>query len=161
MDDLVIADASPLILLARCGRLSLLTAIFGRVVVPETVFGEVEAGSDRDQATAALGAEPGIRIVADLPVPPAIQAWALGAGESQVLTQALAAPGARAVLDDRAARRCAKVFRIPTLGSLGVILQAKKNGLIPEVRPVLDELRTVGMFLSDDIYMAVLSEAAE
>jgi predicted nucleic acid-binding protein len=44
---LVIADASPLILLDRLGHLSLLPDLYGQVVVPQAVLEEIAAGAEK------------------------------------------------------------------------------------------------------------------
>jgi hypothetical protein len=65
-----IADSSPLILLARLGRLVLLPALAGKVFVPESVLVELRAGSHRDGAASVVEKAPGIEVVPDLPLPP-------------------------------------------------------------------------------------------
>jgi predicted nucleic acid-binding protein len=81
-------------------------------------------------------------------VPPVIQAWDLGPGESAVLAWATAHPGAEAILDDLAARRCAASLAVPVRGTLGLVLLAKRRGMVPAARPLLDTLREAGMYLS-------------
>jgi predicted nucleic acid-binding protein len=53
-----------------------------------------------------------------------------------------------ALLDDLEARRCADSLHIPVLGTVGVVLLAKRGGVIPSARPVLEKLVAVGMYLS-------------
>lgn len=79
----------------------------------------------------------------------------LGPGESSVIALALATPSAEVVLDDAAARRCARGLGIPVRGTVGVLILAKKRGLIPAVKGRLQELRTNGFFIDD----ALLAEA--
>lgn len=88
-------------------------------------------------------------------VPPQIQSWGLGPGESAVLTWAHAHVGSDAIIDDLAGRRCAAAFNIPVRGTLGLVLVAKQRGRISSARPVLEQLRQSGMYLSD----AVMSHA--
>jgi len=103
----------------------------------------------------------GIEVIPDLPVPPSIQAWDLDPGESQVLAHALASPGSWVVLDDRAGRRCAGSLGVATIGTLGVVLRARIAGLIPLARPLLEALRTHGLFLGNEILEAALAEVGE
>ena len=60
-------------------------------------------------------------------------------------------PGTVIIVDDLAARRCAAGHGISVRGTLGLVLTAKKRGMIPEARPVLEKLRQSGMYLSDRI----------
>ena len=65
------------------------------------------------------------------------------------------------IVDDLAARRCAATLGIPVRGTLGFILTAKKRGVIPEARPVLEKLRQSGMYLSDRILNQALALIGE
>jgi predicted nucleic acid-binding protein len=161
VSDPFIADSSPLILLARIGKIDLLPALAGKVFVPESVLLELRAGSHRDSAASVVEQAPGIEIVPDLPIPATVHAWDLDPGESQVLAHALARQGSWAVLDDRAGRRCAASLGIATIGSLGTVLRARKVGLIPLARPLVEALRAQGLFLGDGILNAALAEVGE
>ena len=66
-----------------------------------------------------------------------------------------------AILDDMAARRCAAAHRVPVRGTLGLVLVAKREGLIPAARPVLDGLRQAGMYLSDALLNRALTLVGE
>ena len=92
---------------------------------------------------------------------PVVQSWDLGPGESSVIAWALAHPGCRAVLDDLEGRRCAEALRIPLRGTLGLILRARRTGIIPKARPIVERLRTAGMFLSDRVIDEALEEVDE
>jgi hypothetical protein len=61
---------------------------------------------------------------------------------------ALGLPGCRAVIDDLAARKCAASLGIPVIGTLGIVLRARRQGIIPAARPVVEDLLRGGMFLS-------------
>jgi predicted nucleic acid-binding protein len=74
--------------------------------------------------------------------------WGLGPGESAVLAEAMGLPGCRAVIDDLAARKCAASLGIPFIGTLGIVLRARRQGIIPAARPVMEDLLRGGMFLS-------------
>ena len=52
-----------------------------------------------------------------------------------------------AILDDRAARECAAVFGIKVCGTIGVLVRARKAGLIAELKPVLAALRAAGLHM--------------
>ena len=65
------------------------------------------------------------------------------------------------VLDERRARAFAQRRRIEVVGTAGVLLEAKRTGVIEEVRPILDDLTTSGFRLSGRLYVAVLERAGE
>lgn len=87
-------------------------------------------------------------------------AWNLGSGESEVLSYALNHPGVRAMVDDAAARRCARTEGIP-IGTGGAIVLAKRRGLIPTVSSSIEALRDAGLCLSDDLVSLLKQQAGE
>ncbi len=121
MSERWILNASPLIVLARIGCEHLFSALAEQVVVPRAVAMEIMSGPGEDQARQALTA--GRFTVVDTPPPPAaILAWDLGNGETAVLSLALAETGWTAILDDEAARKCARSLALPVKGTLAVVL---------------------------------------
>jgi len=160
MTGVAVVNASPLIYLARAGLLDLLKAAADEVIVPGPVATEILARGVTDPTASAL-ADPWLRIVNAVAIPPSIVAWDLGAGESSVIAWALAHPPARAVIDDLAGRRCAESHGVRLRGTLGLVLLARKEGRVPLARPVLDRLRAAGMFLSERVIKQALSEVGE
>ena len=160
MADTWIINASPLILLARIGRLDWLDALAENPLVPAQVIEEVSAGqaSDPSAKTAVLWASR--HRIENIEVPLAVRVWEIDPGESQVIAHALLQP-AYAILDDAAARRCALSLGLPVFGSIGVALRAKKAGLIPEARPWLEKLKKSGMFASDQLLQEALAAVGE
>ena len=121
-----VADASPIILLAKAGRPGLLSAPAQDLLVPEVVAEEIRQGPPEDPAREWLE-EVGERFVeATNPVEPEIAAWDLGQGESRVLSSACRRERWTAIVDDRSARRCTQGLGGPTVGTLGVLVVAKK-----------------------------------
>lgn len=147
----LVVNASPLILLAAADQLPLLRELADEVVVPAAVLDELDAGELRDQAAAGIRAADWVALGEPLPVAPAIAAWDLGAGETAVLSWAKEQAGFTCVLDDRAARNCARVIGLPCVGTLGLVLAAKEAGLLPAARPVLEEMMGAGFYLAGEI----------
>lgn len=90
-----------------------------------------------------------------------MEAWNLGAGETAVLSYALAHPPLRAILDDADARRCARTLGVPILGTCGVLLLAKRRGLLPSLVTGLEKLRDARLWLSDDLIKLLKTQAEE
>ena len=157
MTEPALANASPVIFLARGGHLELLQLTGDRVLVPTPVAIEIRRRGSQDVTTRARERTPWLDVVEPPPVPSIIQAWDLGPGESAVLAWAHAHPGCEAIIDDLAARRCAATLGIPVRGTLGLVLLAKKRGRIPLARPVIEALRQAGMYLSDRVVNSALA----
>lgn len=153
-------NASPLIHLARGGYLSLLKLAGPEVVVPLLVAEELRRRGPADPTLRALEENPWL-VVTEIDVPPLIQAWDLGPGESGVLAWAHSHRGALALLDDMAARRCAAALGIPVRGTLGLVILAKQRGEIRAARPVMEALRRGGLYLSDAVLDPALALVGE
>ena len=65
------------------------------------------------------------------------------------------------VLDDRPARHVAAELGLPLIGTLGVLVRAKQQGLVGSIRPHVDALLNSGFFISDDLYRDLLADANE
>ncbi|HEY0553798.1 MAG TPA: DUF3368 domain-containing protein [Thermoanaerobaculia bacterium] len=156
-----IVNASPLILLSKIGHIALLSELADELIVPGMVVREVERKRDGEQALVEIASLPDARVEVEVLVSPEIVAWNLGRGESQVISLAVATPGCRAVLDDLQARRCAQSTGIPLIGTLGVVLRAKRKGVIAEARPVIEHLRRVGLYASDALIEQALARLGE
>ncbi|NEP51868.1 MAG: DUF3368 domain-containing protein [Moorea sp. SIO3C2] len=102
-----------------------------------------------------------VRRVAIDAVAPVVAAWDLGKGESQVLSLCIQTPNFAAIVDDRAARRCAQSLGIITLGTGGLLILAKRRGLITSVSPRIQALRDAGLWLSDSIVNLLKQQAQE
>lgn len=157
--DRVVINASPLIVLFKSGQAELLPRLFSEILTPQAVWEEVTA-TKTDIASQQL---PSISWAnpLEITIHPTIAAWDLGAGESTVLSFALENPDYRAMVDDAAARRCARALGIATLGTGGAIVLAKQRGLIESVGDRLQQLRDAGLWLSEEVVSLLKQQAGE
>jgi hypothetical protein len=155
-----IANASPVIVLAKAGYLNLLKDLPNELVLPEAVIAEILAGPETDPARQAVEHGWGYRTHPSM-IPPELLEWGLGAGETAVLALARERVPATAILDDAVGRACAKAFGVPLLGTLGVVLRAKKRGLVGGAAEVLKKLCSVGLHLDDRTIRLALGRVGE
>ena len=94
-------------------------------------------------------------------VGPQILAASLGAGESETISLALEVRARLIVLDDRPARRLAQALRLPVIGTLGILLAAKRRNLLLAVRPAIDALIQHDFRIAPALYKQVLLDADE
>lgn len=160
---LIVADSSPLIVLARSGLIPVLVQVAGEVVAPAMVFAECTADREKPGAQAILRAkEEGLVDVR----PDVEREWPRGtppmldAGELSAIALALEL-GCPVLMDDRLGRQVAKLHGVSVIGSAGVLIAAKARGLIPAVAPILADWTQWGYFLSPDLLKAVLAQAGE
>jgi len=175
----VIADAGPLIGLARIGQLDLLRRLFGAVHVTQQVAEEVlDGGNFREAPTLRTAFAQGILVlvqdagdgVAVTATPSEdsaalVHLFQIDRGEASALMLArhlLARAGQPLLLiDDQRGRAAAHHLRLTTIGTAGVLLLARRTGLLPAVAPVLRALRQEGYFLSDSLVEQILTQAGE
>ena len=141
---------------------ALLTALFSPIYVPEAVVLELDMGrmlrSDtldpRDLSWVEIVTVPDSAL-SDLP------SNRLGAGEQTVIAYTRAHPKYFAGLDDKLARLLAESLKLRVVGTLGILIQARRAGLIPAVRPLLDAVIAQGFRLAPQLYDEVLNISGE
>jgi len=160
VNDVWVVNASPVIALAKADRLHLLLDLCKELLVPEAVVAEILAGPPSDPARQAIERGWGLA-VAPHHIAPELLEWGLGNGETAVLAVAMQRRPATAVLDDAAARTCAKALGIEVVGTLGVVLRAKRRAVIPSAADVLKALRVAGLHLDDKMVCSALEGIGE
>ena len=160
MSEHVIANSSPLILLSKIGRLDFLKLAGDRIFVPQAVWNEVTDYSDQ-KFVPILKEFPWIQIELDPEIPHEVLSWNLGKGESAVIALGIKKGSSELVIDDSDARSCARSLGLQVRGTLGLILLAKKKGLLSSVRSTIDELILAGMYLDKGVVDQILRLAGE
>jgi predicted nucleic acid-binding protein len=153
----VIVNASPILALHDIGCLDIMRKLYGKVTIPEAVRREVTV---RDTHTLDGYAWISVAEIADTAMRELFTS-ALHDGEVEVMILAKEQNADLVILDDGLARRHAKYLKLNVTGTVGVLLRAKQNGIISEVKPILDKLIQRGLYLSDDVYRDVLKIASE
>ena len=160
MTDVWIVNASPVIALAKVDGLQLLQDSCRELLVPQAVVREILAGPSSDPARQAVERGWG-QVIDPKNIPPELLEWGLGPGETAVLAISLERKSATAVLDDAAARTCAKTLGLEVIGTLGVILRAKRKSLIPSAADLLKKLCAAGLYLDDKVVASALQGIGE
>lgn len=149
----VISNSSPLIGLNQIQQLGLLEKLFGTVTIPSAVAQEVAPSV---QLPNWISIKP-----LSQPIAARILATALGPGESEAISLAVELSNYQVILDDRAARRLALGLGLSVIGTLGILLAAKRHGFISALRPQLEGLVSYGFHLAPELYQRVLLDAGE
>ncbi len=157
----IVSNSGPLLSFARAHRFDLLRDVVGTLTIPNAVYEEIviygagmPGAEDVQNAAWITRAQVRDRAFVDqLP-----QKLHLGEREALALTKEL---GGTLLIDEREARRAAQQHGIAHFGSLRVLEEAKQRGLIPAVRPILDELIAAGIFISENLYRAFLRTMGE
>ena len=152
---IVVSDTSAVTNLIGVHRIEILRDLFGVITVPPAVHDELM----RHHVSL-----PDFVHVKELASrgPAALLMSELDPGESEAIALAIELKADFLLVDEKLGRAAAERHGIPVIGLLGVLLLAKKHGLLPSVRDVIDQLvRDTGFFLSAEVRSRALSLAGE
>jgi len=157
---MIICDSSPLISFSILNRVDLLDHIFNKVCVPEAVYKElVRAGKPYCEELQSYLYHKVKVVQNDVAV--SVLKCDLGAGESEVIVLAKELSAQFILIDDQKARRIAELNELPVIGTLGVLLRAKRLGLVDEIRPLLEQLEQAGIRIGSKLIDMILAAAQE
>jgi predicted nucleic acid-binding protein len=151
MHKIIISDTSCFIILTNIGELHLLQKLYSKITTAieiATEFGEplpewVEILSVKSKDTQRL------------------LEMQIDKGESSAIALALEIPDSLLILDDIKARKVATQLGLSITGTLGIIIKAKLEGIIPSVIPILNKIKQTDFRLSDEVELQVLKAAME
>jgi len=161
-DGPIVCNAGPLIALSIVGELGLLEKLYSRVLVPNAVFEEVVGAGAGRIGAAEVAAASWLEKVAAVSSPEPLLAMELGPGEAAVIATAHSLQAGLVLIDERRARRVAEqAYRLRVKGSAGILVSAKRAGLLAKVRPLLETISRKGYFLSAHLIDRAAQEAGE
>ena len=147
---LLVCNASPLIFLAKIDLIDVLPQLTENLKIPGGVYQEIKG---QDDATSEWVEKYKNKYVIEIDtIPKIIESWDLGKGETEVITHAYSRNDVKAALDDKAARNCAASLGVDVIGTIGLILMAKRNGRIDKPVAYLEKLKETGYRISDDLF---------
>jgi len=151
MPKIIISDTSCLIILTNIGELDLLRRLYGQVLTTPEVAAEfsemlpewIEINAPTDKYRQKI-----LELQIDK-------------GEASAIALALEISDSIIILDDQKARKVAEKLGLEITGTIGVIIKAKLQGIIPSIKPVLAKIRKTDFRLSVEIEREALKEAGE
>ncbi len=162
MRAVIVADTGPLIALAKINHLHLLSQLYQEIILPQTVFEEATKEIHWQDALQIDNfvknyAEVISNIKSDIAKELLLQ---LDVGESQAiaLAHSLQCP---VLLDERRGRIVAKQKKVEILGTIGLLITAKKEKMIPEISGLLQKISTNGYRISPALIQQALAIAGE
>ncbi len=159
---IVVSNAGPLISLSRIERLDLLRLLFEVVHIPEAVFRETAGGECSLPGVSEIKASTWIkRTKIGNMLAVELLRERLDAGEAEAIVLSLEMKADLLLIDEARGRRVAGLRGVDIIGSFGLLVVAKRRGLIPKVAPILEELISSGFRIRDDLYAKALELAGE
>jgi predicted nucleic acid-binding protein len=159
----IVSNASPLIALIRIGQLDLLRQLYSEILIPEAVWHEVVVeGADQPGAEAVSSASWIVpRTVTNRALVHGLQ-QELDAGEAEAIALAVEMDAPLLLMDERLGRDTARHFGMRYTGVVGVLIEAKRKGIVQAIQPHLDALRDLAGFrVSEALYRRVLQDEGE
>ena len=156
----VISNTSPLIGLLGLNCLPLLRDLYTEVWIPREVEKEFLVVDDTFYRE-VLNKAPWIKVVDVTNSQSATIYQGIDAGEAEVFALAVEHDARLVILDENKGRQRATKIGLKVKGTLGVLLEAKEEGLIVAIKPLLIQLRANGIRLSESLINKVLHEAGE
>ena len=150
MSQVIISDTSCLILFEKIGRMDLLRATFGEVVVTEEVATEYGILPNWVKVKSLINRQ----LFNELRLE-------LGSGEASSIAFATEIEGSLLIIDERKGRKRAEELGLSIIGSLGVLLKAKQMGVLPSLLQVIQEIDKTDFRISENIKLKLLGEAGE
>ncbi len=162
MNAIIVADAGPLIALAKIGHLNLLHQMYGEVLIPPAILKELAVDTHKPgSALLKTALSDGWLQVIEIPLSKdkSLLELLLDAGEVEAILLALKCRFL--LIDERKGRVVAKKRGIAIVGVCGILLLAKEQGFISLVVPLLNQLLNIGYRLSSQLILEVTNLAEE
>jgi predicted nucleic acid-binding protein len=147
----IISDTSCLILLDKIGELSLLQKLYGEVITTQTVADEFGKQLP-NWISIQNSSNANIQLVLEV---------TLDKGEASTIALALEQKDCLVIIDELRGRKLAKQFGLNITGTLGLLVQAKLNGYIPTIKPLLDKIKETDFRLSEQLIQETLKQVGE
>ena len=162
MNPTIVSNSGPLIALAAADLLPALDQLFLKVLVPAAIRDEVNAGTRTTIRYDEMASRARCLEVCPTGDPPPLLADVLDVGESAVIQLALERGIPVVLMDERKGRKVAvDLFHLDVLGTVGLLLRAKRERVIPHVADPLSRMLAAGYYIHESIVAEALRRAGE
>lgn len=147
----VITDTSCFIILEKIGLLDILHKLFSVVITTPEIAAEYKLGLPE--------------WVIVIPVRDKKNQQSLSAivdiGEASAIALAQEIENHFLITDDLEARKLSAKLGLAVIGTIGILIRAKQNGLVDLIKPFLDQMKQTNFRFSEELYNAALNKAGE
>lgn len=160
----IVSNTTPIISLLKINRQNILREIFKKIIIPQGVYDEIVAKSEFTKEMDSFHECKFIEIIAvknEFAVRLLQKQVGLDRGESEAIVLAEDLKSKYLLIDERKGRKVAIDSDLNVIGTLGVLVQAKKLGLEKLIKPLLDELINNNIRISNKLYEEVLKSVEE
>lgn len=156
---LIISDTTPIISLIKIGKLDILNSMYGDIIIPVAVYNELVSNPLMKNEVETVKKSKFLKVtkVENLFAVKLLQKQLnLGAGESEAIVLSDSLKADLLVIDEKKARGVAENMGIAITGTLGILVDAKRQNRLKELKPLLDNMIINNIRISDKLYNDVL-----
>ncbi|MCU0565769.1 MAG: DUF3368 domain-containing protein [Oculatellaceae cyanobacterium Prado106] len=160
---IVVSNTSPIFYLSTIGHLDLLHQLYGEIVIPTSVFNEITHVGNTDASARVVPTLSWIKTqsATDQAFVNELRAE-LDPGEAEAIALAVELNADRVLMDERLGRAAAMRVGLQVTGVLGILIAAKRNNFIQDVKPLLDPLiEQAGFWIDAGLYAEILQSVGE
>ena len=156
----VVSNTTPIISLLKISQLDILKKLYGKIFIPEAVHAEIDAGKSKKyyKDLSIINWINIVQIQDNLAIKYFMD---MDSGEAEAIVLATEIGADLIILDEKIGRFHAKHADLKVTGTLGVLIKAKQQGLISELKPLLFELVEKDVWINEKLIKAVLKHIGE
>lgn len=156
----IVSNTTPIISLLKLNRLELLQKLYEQIYIPTAVFNEIEAGKTKGYYKDLSKID--WIYIAEIQNKQAVKYFLdLDAGEAEAIVLATEINADLIILDEKLGRFHAKHADLKVTGTIGVLIKAKSEGFVEELKPLLNELTDKDVWISEKLKREILEIVGE
>jgi len=156
----IVSNTTPILSFIKIDRLDILKTLYKEIIIPEAVYEELEEGKNKYYVN--ISNENWIKIftVKNKSFVEQLEEE-LDRGEAEAIALSLEISADLLLIDEKIGRKFAEENGLKITGTIGILLKAKKKGVIKEVKPLIFELMEKGNYYKDAFIKIILKQAGE
>ncbi|WP_372948782.1 DUF3368 domain-containing protein [Mariniphaga sp.] len=156
----IVSNTTPIISLLKLSQLNILKELYSEILIPYAVFQEIEDGKNK-RYYQDLSKIDWIKIV-EIQDSQAIKYFLdLDAGESEAIVLATEIGADLIIIDEKLGRFHAKHADLKVTGTIGILIKAKRQGIVRDLKPLLYELTEKDVWISEKLIEEILKQVGE
>jgi predicted nucleic acid-binding protein len=157
---IIVCDSAPLFALAICGQLHVLERLYDEVLIPKAVYQEATVPGKSYADKIAEWAQGKVVEITDTELFRAVK-LALHRGEAEAITLYKEKSADFLLIDEKKGRKVAEYYDVKIIGTIGLLLKAKQEGIVPRIKPYVELLQQSTVRIAPALYQRALERAGE
>lgn len=161
---IIISDTTALSNLLRINQLQLLPKLYGNIIIPETVFDELQTLESFNVSIKPINQASWIKIkyvTNRLMLSDLVNKNNLDLGEAEAIALSIELQANRLLIDEKKGRTIARQYNLSIVGTLGILLEAKTKGFLSNITKEMDKLLKIGFWIHPTLYKKIQRLAKE